>query len=67
MSIERIFHCDWHECEGHGRSDIDRPPSSFITITETESDPRHFCCWDCVLKFAAEKPPVVTIGLDELA
>jgi len=60
MSIERIFCCDWRECEGHVRTAGTRP-SSFITVTEGTGRSQHFCTWDCVLKHAAEKPPVERI------
>ncbi len=64
MSIERIFRCDWRECEGHVRTASTRP-ASFITVTEGAGRSLHFCTWDCVLKHAAEKPPVERIGLGE--
>ena len=61
MSIERIFHCDWRDCAGHVRTVRRRPSSSFITVTESAGPPLHFCTWDCLLKFAGEKPPVEII------
>lgn len=64
MSIERIFRCDWSECEGHVRTASTRP-SSFITVTEGAGRSLHFCTWDCILKHAAEKPPVERITLGE--
>ena len=63
MSIERVFYCDWHECEGHAVGNEDCAPSSFITVNEEAGQASHFCSWDCLLRFAAEKPPTVTIGL----
>ncbi len=60
MSIERIFYCDWRDCEGHVRTASPRP-ASFITVTEGTGRSQHFCTWDCVLKHAAEKPPVQVV------
>jgi hypothetical protein len=62
MSIERIFYCDWRECDAHTRTVSDTPGMGFVTITEDDCLPRHFCSWDCVLKQAAEIPPVEAIS-----
>jgi hypothetical protein len=64
MSIERIFYCDWRECENNVQTARLRPEVGIITITEEPGHSLHFCSWDCVLKHAAEKPPVEVIGLD---
>ncbi len=61
MSIERIFYCDWRECEKHTRTASKRPGMLFLTITEDAGRTLHFCSWDCVLKHAAETEPVETI------
>jgi hypothetical protein len=64
MSIERIFRCDWRECEGHIRTAMARPANGFITVTEQWPGRRathHFCTWDCLLKFSAEKPPTEVV------
>jgi hypothetical protein len=37
----------------------------YITITEDDCPPAHFCSWDCVFKRAAEYPPVEIIGQPE--
>lgn len=63
MSIERIFYCDWRECETHIRTASTRPRGEFITVTESAGRSRHFCSWDCVLKHAAEIPPLEAIPL----
>lgn len=60
MSIERIFYCDWRECEGHTRTARHRP-TDFITVTEGTGRSQHYCSWDCILKQAAEKPPVEVV------
>jgi hypothetical protein len=63
MSIERIFYCDGPECEAHIRTASPRPQGEFITVTESASRPLHFCSWDCILKHAAEIPPVEVVPL----
>jgi hypothetical protein len=63
MSIERVFYCDWRECEGHMRTAGTRP-ATFITVTEGGAGRSlHFCSWDCLLRHAAEKPPVEVVAL----
>jgi hypothetical protein len=57
VSTERIFHCDAPECERHVRTAASRPAAGFIFVTEGGSATLHFCTWDCVLKYAAAKPP----------
>lgn len=64
MSIERIFYCDWRECEGHTRTVSTRPGMSFLTVTEDGCPSLHFCSWDCLLKRAAETPPVEVVGVE---
>lgn len=61
MSIERVYYCDWRECENHARTAGDLPPTSFLVVREDTDDSHHFCGWDCLLKFAAEKPPAEMI------
>lgn len=63
MSIERIFRCDGPECARHVQTTSDRPPV-FVTVREAAGRALHFCTWDCVLRYAAEKPPteVVLVG-----
>lgn len=61
MTIERIFYCNWRECECHVRTASARPRSGFIFVTEHPGPTIHFCSWDCVLKHAGEKEPVETI------
>ena len=64
MSIERVFYCDWRECEGHTRTTRPRA-TDMITVTEGAGRSLHFCSWDCVLRHAAEKPPVEMIPMAE--
>jgi hypothetical protein len=61
VSIERIFYCDAPECEAHTRTIAGRPGMGFVTVT-VDGPARHFCSWDCVLKFGATMPPVETLG-----
>jgi hypothetical protein len=65
MSIERVYHCDWRECENHSRTASDSVPTAMITVTEGTDRPLHFCGWDCLLRHAAEKPPAEVISLGD--
>jgi hypothetical protein len=56
MAIERIFRCDGPDCERHVRTTGVRPPM-FLIVAEDADHELHFCGWDCILKYAAEKPP----------
>jgi hypothetical protein len=58
VSIERIFYCDWRDCDAHTRTVSARPGMSFLTVTGDADRALHFCSWDCVLKYAGEIPPV---------
>jgi hypothetical protein len=62
MSIERTFYCDGPDCTGHVRTASPRS-ASIITVTEGTSRSSHFCTWDCLLKYAAAKPPVELVPL----
>jgi hypothetical protein len=65
MSIERIFYCDGPDCERHVRTASSRPEAGYIFVTEGGSTRTlHFCNWDCVLKYAAAKPPVDVVAVD---
>ncbi len=66
MAIERVYRCDGPECEGHARTASARAPVGFIVATERAGgSPLHFCTWDCVLRFAAEKPPVELVAIGD--
>lgn len=67
MSIERIYHCDGPDCEAHAKTAGDLPPTTFLVVTEDTGRSEHFCSWDCVMKFAALKPPTVTIPMGDPA
>jgi hypothetical protein len=60
MSIERIFYCDFRECDRHVQT-ASTSAAPFLTVTEGTGRSLHFCDWDCVLRHAGEKPPVETI------
>jgi hypothetical protein len=62
MSIRRVYYCDWRECNHHVPAHAGRPPL-FLTVSESAGGALHFCTWDCVLKYAAEKPPCETVPL----
>jgi hypothetical protein len=64
MSIERVYYCDGPECEGHARTAGAQPPTGFLTVGEGADPERHFCTWDCLMKFAAARPlpEVVPLG-----
>jgi hypothetical protein len=62
MSIERIYYCDWRECNGHVQTASGQPPG-FLSVAEGADHDLHFCDWDCLLKYAGEKPPVEVIPL----
>jgi hypothetical protein len=62
MSISRVYSCDWRECNHHVQTGGLRPPL-FLTVEADGGDPLHFCTWDCVLRYAAEKPPCETIPM----
>jgi hypothetical protein len=36
-----------------------------MTVVEPSDQQLHFCSWDCLLKFAGEKPPVELFPLEE--
>lgn len=66
MSIERVYYCDGPDCENHARTAGDLPPTSFLAVREDTAASHHFCGWDCLLKFAATKPPIEAIPAGDL-
>jgi hypothetical protein len=66
VSIERVFYCDWRECESHVRTASPRS-AAIITVTEGTGRSLHFCSWDCILKHSAEKPPVEVVPMSDAA
>jgi len=67
VSVERIFHCDWRECGAHVRTAAAEPSSGFLSVREHDgraAEALHFCSWDCVLKYAAEKPPTERVAFE---
>lgn len=63
MAVERVFFCDWRECENRVQTASPRP-RRFLTVTEDSDRTLHFCSWDCNLKFAAEVEPVEVVVPD---
>lgn len=62
MAIERIYYCDGPDCRHHMQT-ASATAAPFITVTEGASRSQHFCCWDCILRAAANVPPSETIPL----
>lgn len=54
MTVEWTFHCDGPDCNASwGESSC----PGLLTVIETgDSTERHFCSWDCCMKFAATVP-----------
>lgn len=66
MAIERIFYCDGPDCERHVQTAARRPAGGFVFVCESGSAATlHFCTWDCVLRFAAAKPALEVISLED--
>ncbi len=63
MSVEHIFYCDCRECNTNVQTASASPPL-WLTVTD-DADRRsmYFCSWDCILKYAAEIPPVEVVRL----
>jgi hypothetical protein len=66
VSTERIYYCDGPECERHVRTASRRPTSAsgFVFVSDGGSITLHFCGWDCVLKYAAMKPPEEVVSVE---
>jgi hypothetical protein len=70
VAVERTFYCDGPDCEGHIRTMADFPSDGFIKTYERWPGfdaEHHFCTWDCLLRFAAARPPVTVVDLDDEA
>jgi hypothetical protein len=63
MSIERIFYCDWRDCKTNVQTASASPPLWLTVTDDADRCPMHFCSWDCILKYAAEIPPVEVVRL----
>jgi hypothetical protein len=65
VSIERVYICDGPGCRTNMQT-ASAHPSLWLTVTDgTEGPAMHFCSWDCILKYAAEIPPVEVVLLAE--
>lgn len=74
MSIERTYYCDGprntdipngdaHDrCPAHATTATSHLPHGFLRVVWDDRT-LHFCGWDCVLRYAAEQPPVEIIEL----
>lgn len=78
MSIERTYYCEGPDCSDsnargnacHVSTATPPPhlPASFIEVRQREDGEdylRHFCGWDCLMKFAAKQPLPIVIPWDE--
>jgi hypothetical protein len=68
MAIDQIFICDGPDCTGNVRTAADFPSTGFIRTYERWpgfDQEHHFCTWDCLLRFAAARPPVEIVGLTD--
>lgn len=73
MKLEGVIHCEGPGCEHHSHVGIpsmqaDRLPPGWIKVVEMgDQEPTTFgfCCWNCVLKFAAEFEPPTIIPWDQ--
>ena len=65
--IERTFYCDWKGCgdkpDGnsvHVTTVEERPRSGFLFVTDSAGyladRELHFCCWQCLMQYAADQP-----------
>jgi hypothetical protein len=64
MAVDRIFYCDAPDCEGHVQTASLRPRGGFLFVTDSSGGrTRHFCSWDCVMRYAATKEPTEIIPL----
>lgn len=64
MAIERTYHCDGPGCDCHATTaESSRMAMGFLKITG-DGPVKHFCSWDCVLKFAAKFEPteIIPVG-----
>lgn len=61
MSTERTIYCDWTECDSNVRTATPPPyvPLGFYEVRTVEHGGEeytwHFCCWPCVMLYAADQ------------
>lgn len=73
MRLEGVIHCDGPDCPNREHVGIatmkaDRLPAGWVKVVEMgDQDPDlyAFCCWNCLLKRAAEIPPPTVIPWQE--
>ena len=53
------LHCDNPDCDAWQRE----PFESFLALRGQDSRDHHFCCTDCILKWAAQFDPKESIAL----
>lgn len=65
MKLEGVIHCEGPDCERHSHvgspnMSLGRLPVGWLKVIEHgDADPHTlaFCCWDCLMKRAAQVPP----------
>jgi len=68
MAVERVIHCDGPDCPTHIRTATPPPylPRGYLLVQEGRPEgrsERHFCSWECVLRYAAKLPPPEVIDV----
>lgn len=67
MSVQRTYYCEAPDCEAHASTATPPPylPVGFLGVRESEpgamQEERHFCGWECVMRYAATLPPPESI------
>lgn len=59
--MANAWHCDERGCDTWSRSPY---TVGFLKISPARGMELHFCCWDCVLKYAATKTPLEVMSND---
>lgn len=62
MSYQSFIHCDYDDCDTHVSMEMVKD-AGFFTIFDgiypiDAYIVKHFCSWDCIMKYAASKPPL---------
>ena len=56
--MSNAWHCDRDGCDTWSRSGFKH---GFIQVYDGTEPVLHFCCWDCILKYAARFAPLEVI------
>jgi hypothetical protein len=63
MTADTTIRCDGPECSASWPDESTCP--GLLTVVVTGDGVRHFCSWDCCMKFAAQFPPPERIEVTE--